>query len=212
MQLEKPNSKRITTCFMLFVITTLLSPFAWASSSLPHEAMPLVNDNWIARNQDGRGLDPGRATYQLGNLALYHTFCTPEGLGGLDQTTCDAYLQHTLNWANRHNWQLHSARKEADNQAVGQVYIELYELCQEPSLSDSLRQRCDQTSDTFKLDAISQSIDQTIIICIENTNDRRCPGTQTEKYDWSWIDAIFMSGPVFSKFGADASLPHTLGS
>ena len=200
----------------LIVSMVVLGPcglVAWESESPPPaETMQLVNDYWQSRHAKGGGRHPGAAVYQMGNLALYRAFCASAGTNALALEGCDRYLQHTLSWANKPNaWRLNTARKEADNQAAGQVYLELYDLCQQPTLSDALRQSCDQEPDPIKLEAISQSIDRTIIICIVNPDDRRCRGARTEEYGWSWIDAIFMSGPVFSKFGADASLPHTLG-
>lgn len=183
------------------------------------ETLTLVNDYWIKTNSNGGGRGPARAVYQMGNLALYSTFCSAQADNRLPVETCDAYIKHALTWASRNvseksiiPWELADEKKEADNQAAGQVFIELYEICQQEPLSEDLDQLCKATSGEKKLASITRSIDLTIKKCLIDQNDPQCQreGRGNKQYNWSWIDAIFMASPVLSKFGSDPSLPHNL--
>ena len=85
------------------------------------------------------------------------------------------YLQYSTLWANNSGWGLNggSLTRNADNQTCGQTYIDLY-------LLDSEKQE-------NKIAAIKTSINNMV--------------NSTKKDDWWWIDAMFMSMPVFTRFG-----------
>ncbi len=87
----------------------------------------------------------------------------------------DAYNDYNNLWANNNGWALNggSATRNADNQTCGQVYIDLYNM-------DAVKQ-------PNKIDAIKTSIDNMV------------SGTKTD--DWWWVDAIYMSMPVFARLG-----------
>lgn len=82
------------------------------------------------------------------------------------------YLNYALTWANNNNWQLYTgSTKTADNQAAGQTYIDLYNIQPDPN----------------KVQAIKSSVDTLVNSSLVD--------------NWSWIDAIFMAAPVFSRLG-----------
>lgn len=88
----------------------------------------------------------------------------------------DSYLQYATLWANNYNWGLNGGTytRNADNQTCGQAYIDMYNL-------DSAKQ-------PSKIAAIKTSIDNMVY--------------NSSSADWTWIDAIFMSMPVFARLGA----------
>jgi unsaturated rhamnogalacturonyl hydrolase len=84
------------------------------------------------------------------------------------------FIDYATRWAEVHHWDLRdgeTSTRNADNQCAGQIYIELYQLDPKP----------------VKIEKITASID-----AMMNTN---------EIADWSWIDAIQMAMPVFTKLG-----------
>ena len=88
------------------------------------------------------------------------------------------YLDYALAWGNFHDWGLRGAMegwrtRNADNQCAGQTYLFLYEL--------------DPQKPERYIAHIKRSVDSMMV---------------TDKIDdWSWIDAIQMSMPVFVKLG-----------
>ena len=85
-----------------------------------------------------------------------------------------ATLNHAVNWGTFHKWGMRSgnATTNADDQCVGQDYIDLYRL--DPTKSERIAN---------------------IKICI----DAEASGSGNNY--WTWIDAIQMSMPVFAKMG-----------
>ncbi|WP_114790841.1 glycoside hydrolase family 88 protein [Niabella yanshanensis] len=83
------------------------------------------------------------------------------------------YYDYAVDWGEKHKWGLNggTATKNADNHCCGQTYIDLY-------LIDKKEER---------IKDIKTSIDNVIA---SGKND-----------DWSWIDAIQMGMPVFTKLG-----------
>jgi unsaturated rhamnogalacturonyl hydrolase len=99
-----------------------------------------------------------------------------EGLMALYRLKTDpAYLNYAVSWGEFHKWGLRNGIKtrNGDDQCCGQTYIDLYLM------------------DQSKTDRIKD-----IKACIDNM-------IATDKIDdWSWIDAIHMSMPVFARLGS----------
>lgn len=85
----------------------------------------------------------------------------------------DKYKNYMLLWAKNNNWSLNggSLTRNADNQTCGQVYFDLFEL--------------DGKKDTSRIAAISQSIRNMV--------------NSSKADDWWWIDALYMSMPVYMR-------------
>lgn len=83
------------------------------------------------------------------------------------------YLDYANLWGSSHSWDVRGGYTtiDADNQACGQTYIDLFNL----------------NKDSSKIKEIKKSIDYTI-------------STKKYSY-WTWIDAIQMAMPVFAKLG-----------
>ena len=87
----------------------------------------------------------------------------------------DSDLTYMMDWGNFHHWNLRDAHlntRNADNQACGQVYIDLFLLGK---------------GDSSLIKPIKQNIDLMLL---------------TDKADdWSWVDCLQMSMPVFARLG-----------
>ena len=98
-----------------------------------------------------------------------------EGLMALYSLKPDAeYLSYAVRWDEFHKWGLRNGitTRNGDDQCCGQTYIDLYLM--DPSKTERIRD---------------------IKACIDNM-------MATDKIDdWSWIDAIHMSMPVFARLG-----------
>jgi len=102
-----------------------------------------------------------RAVYYEGLMNLYKI--VPE----------KSYYDYAVQWGQKHNWGLRNGivTKNADDQACGQTYIDLYLIDKQPE----------------RIKDIKASID--LVIKSGKVND------------WTWIDAIQMGMPVFAKLG-----------
>jgi unsaturated rhamnogalacturonyl hydrolase len=98
-----------------------------------------------------------------------------EGLMALYRLNPDPdYLDYAVRWGEFHKWGLRNGitTRNGDDQCCGQTYIDLYLM--DPSKTERIRD---------------------IKACIDNM-------MATDKIDdWSWIDAIHMSMPVFARLG-----------
>lgn len=102
-----------------------------------------------------------RAVYYEGLMALY----------AIDKDK--RYYEYAVDWGDKHHWGLRNGitTRNADDQACGQTYLDLYEI-------DAKLER---------MRDIKANID--FIIASEKDDD------------WTWIDAIQMAMPVFAKLG-----------
>ena len=103
-----------------------------------------------------------RAVYYEGLMALYGIDPQPE------------YYKYATDWGEAHGWNLRDGdtyTRNADNQAAGQTYIQLYEIDRQPERIEYIKASIDSMMATDKVD------------------------------DWDWIDAIQMGMPVFAQLG-----------
>lgn len=123
------------------------------------KAMKLVADWQLGRM-------PAEAQYDWTWAALYAGF-----MGVPDSIAGDKYKQAMLDVADRLNWQPGPRVEHADDQAVGQMFMEQYFLHKDPKMMDPMRARLDQE--------------------IATPDDPAKPL-------WWWCDALFMAPPVFA--------------
>jgi rhamnogalacturonyl hydrolase YesR len=102
-----------------------------------------------------------RAVYYEGLMALHSIYPRQE------------YYDYAYGWGAFHKWGFRDGNvtRNADNQCAGQIYIDLYNFCQEPELIKNVR------------------INMNMLL---NT---------PQNGDWTWIDAIQMAMPVLAKMG-----------
>ena len=102
-----------------------------------------------------------RAVYYEGLMALY----------AIDQRT--SFYDYAVQWGEKHQWNVRNGItvRNADDQACGQTYIDLYLLDKKEERIKNIKACMDNMMKTDKVD------------------------------DWNWIDAIQMAMPVFAKLG-----------
>lgn len=132
----------------------------WQLNNLLYESgggygnMGLVrNDSWA------------RAVCYLGVIATYKT------------TGDSKYLDEAIGFAEKNKWQLGPEARHADDQTVGQVYLELYDLDE-------------GEKDESKIAALKKNLD----IMYKDPQLGSTHGWSKDK-NWSWSDALFMAPP-----------------
>jgi len=131
------------------VLSILKAACDWqlAHLSTAHLSNDHGNNAWI------------RAPFFLGDLALYR------------RTGDDRYLTPILDIAKQNQWQPGKRPRHADDQAVGQVYLELYFLNHDPAEIAPIKDRWDA-------------------IMAQPMKGRD---------DWWWCDALFMAPPALAR-------------
>lgn len=104
-----------------------------------------------------------RAVYYEGLMALYKVDPKKE------------YYNYALDWSQKHNWDMMRGTftRNADNQACGQTYLDLYEI--------------DGRKNPERIKYVKMSMDSMI--------------ASRKSDDWWWIDALQMGMPIYSKLG-----------
>ncbi|HEV3359450.1 MAG TPA: glycoside hydrolase family 88 protein [Pseudonocardiaceae bacterium] len=168
------RNRRTTTSALiaLAVLTATASPLpAAAAPACPTGvagAMTKVNDYWLAHNTHPTGLDWTTGAYFTGDMAAARALNSQQ------------YQSYAATWANGVHYALKGGQSDtnANDQAVGQTYIELYQ--QNPSQSGDITQ-------------INQSVTSMV--------------NSSKVDDWYWIDALFMAMPDFAKLGVLTNTP-----
>lgn len=162
--------------FLLFVLLIALTQISIAQV-LPEPSailskMVLANKYFMDKWPDP-GADIVTDKTRPSNLWTRATYY--EGLMGLYYVSRDtAYYKYAFDWAKSHDWKPTYGTlttRDGDHQCCGQTYIELYLL--NPS--------------SEKIAPITANIDNMV--------------NSTKSDDWSWVDAMQMSMPVFAKLG-----------
>lgn len=104
-----------------------------------------------------------RAVYYEGLMALYKIDPKKE------------YYDYAIDWSQKHNWDMMRGTytRNADNQACGQTYLDLYEI--------------DGKKNPERIKFVKASMDSMI--------------ASKKSDDWWWIDALQMGMPIFTKLG-----------
>lgn len=104
-----------------------------------------------------------RAVYYEGLMALYKVDPKKE------------YYNYALDWSQKHNWDMMRGTftRNADNQACGQTYLDLYEI--------------DRRKNPERIKYVKMSMDSMI--------------ASGKSDDWWWIDALQMGMPIYTKLG-----------
>lgn len=97
-----------------------------------------------------------------------------EGLMAFYQLDHDQkYYDYAVDWGQKHQWNLRNGftTRNADDQACGQTYIDLYQIAREPERIKNIKLSIDSMMRTDKIN------------------------------DWTWVDALQMAMPVYAKLG-----------
>lgn len=137
------------------VLTVLRSTNAYFMQKWPDTGKPIYTNRWRPSN--------------IWTRAVYY-----EGLMALYQIDPDKrYYDYAVDWGTQHKWSMRNGveTRNADDQACGQIYLDLYEMDPQPERMAAIKQNIDYIIRSGKVD------------------------------DWTWIDAIQMAMPVFAKLG-----------
>ncbi|RZL46492.1 MAG: glycoside hydrolase family 88 protein, partial [Pedobacter sp.] len=134
-------------------------------------AMKLTNAYFMNKWPDaGKSITTNKVRpSNLWTRAVYY-----EGLMALYQLNPDKeYYDYAVQWGEKHKWGLRNGVKtrDADDQAAGQTYIDLYKIDPKPERIKDIKASVDQVIKSGKFN------------------------------DWTWIDALQMGMPVFAKLG-----------
>ncbi|GHE48189.1 glycosyl hydrolase family 88 [Sphingobacterium griseoflavum] len=137
------------------VLEVLRSTNTYFMEKWPDTGKPIYTTRWRPSNIWTR------AVYYEGLMALY----------AIDPDR--RYYDYAVDWGTKHQWGLRNGveTRNADDQACGQVYLELYELDKQEERILAIKKNIDFVMHSGKVD------------------------------DWTWIDAIQMAMPVFAKLG-----------
>lgn len=102
-----------------------------------------------------------RGVYYEGLMALYSIYPRED------------YFDYAYTWGNFHQWKLcyGTTSRHADGQCAGQAYIDIYNICKEHHILQTIKTNIDMVVNTPQVD------------------------------DWTWIDAIQMAMPIYAKLG-----------
>jgi rhamnogalacturonyl hydrolase YesR len=142
------------------------------------KAMKLVADWQLSRM-------PAEAQVDWTWAALYAGFMgVPEKVAG------DKYRQAMLGIADQLKWQPGPRVMHADDQAVGQMYMELYFLHKDPKRMEAMRARLDA-----EMAAPETQYASTLPAHWDSAHHPNMPL-------WWWCDALFMAPPVYADMAA----------
>ncbi|MFC1761290.1 glycoside hydrolase family 105 protein [Planctomycetota bacterium] len=139
------------------------------------------------------------AQWQLANPFGYHRLewhCAPfyMGLSDLSEVTGDPqHIDAAKAIGEKYDWKLGRRHYHADDHAVGQVYLKLYQRDQDAKMVSPLNQRFDwilsnPAEQTYWADYTRPELEQ-----------RKWPGWRDFKQErWSWCDALYMAPPVWA--------------
>ncbi|MGO3805176.1 MAG: glycoside hydrolase family 88/105 protein [Sphingobacterium sp.] len=97
-----------------------------------------------------------------------------EGLLALNQVDPQRrYYDYAVDWGEKHQWGMRNGiqTRNADDQACGQTYLDLYQIDQQEERIAAIKENIDFIISSGKID------------------------------DWTWVDAIQMAMPVYAKMG-----------
>jgi unsaturated rhamnogalacturonyl hydrolase len=137
------------------VLAVLRTTNNYFMNKWPDTGKPIYTNRWRPSNIWTRGV------YYEGLMALYK----------IDKDK--RYYDYAVDWGENHKWGLRNGTttRNADDQACGQTYLDLYEIDPKPERIKDIKANIDYVIKSGKYD------------------------------DWTWIDAIQMAMPVFAKLG-----------
>lgn len=164
-KLNKSMIRKLT--LILILGTTVLS----VAQTLPSKSDILedllkVNEYYMNTNPETEVVSSGAAnwlegSYFNGHMALFNLHPTTEN------------LSYALQWAKNNTWSIGNRPHEADNQCVGQVYMDLYYSY--------------GSKDNYMLSKVGNSVSNLV--------------NRSAVDEWDWIDALYMAMPVLTRYG-----------
>jgi unsaturated rhamnogalacturonyl hydrolase len=129
------------------------------------------------------------ADWQLANPSRHHLADWTSGalFSGMaawaQMADSDTYDKALLEVGQKNNWQPYKRIYHADDHTIGQMYIEMYRVHQDPKMLQGIKDRFDYI--------LANPSDVTLET-----------GKQKNKDRWWWCDALFMAPPVLAKLSS----------
>ena len=136
----------------------------WNASDSTQAVMKSVAQYQLAHLDSDDGSPRGwqQCTFFTGMMAAY------------EATNAPAYLQAVLRWGSSNRWNLGPRKRHADDQCVGQVYLDLYRRFGDKKFLQATR----------------------------STFDHVLANPRSGREEWHWCDALFMAPPALARLAA----------
>ncbi len=126
-----------------------------------------VSNYYMIQNPETETVNSGASkwlegSYFNGHMALYDLYPSKE------------VMRYAMQWGKNNDWNIGDTRGEADNQCVGQVYMDLY------------------YANGAKEDAILAKVGNSVEAMVNRASAIS---------DWDWIDALYMAMPTLVRYG-----------
>lgn len=126
-----------------------------------------VNNYYMSKNPETEQINSGASkwlegSYFTGHTALYKLHPTAEN------------MRYAMQWGENNDWNIGDTRGEADNQCVGQIYMDLY--------------YANGAQNDAMLAKVGKSVSDMV---------NRASATD----DWDWVDALYMAMPTLTRYG-----------
>ena len=165
---------------MLWAVLTVVATGAWAASPARAQGRGRDRQGDIYERRNIRATMARVFEWQIANPVginernenLWARAALYAGVMEAHRATGDPrYLEQATRWAAGRDWKLGERPRHADDQALGQTYLEIYFLKKDPAMIAHTRETLDAMIASPK------------------------PG----RVDWWWCDALFMSPPVLAR-------------
>lgn len=150
------------------IITLNLTVISNSDKEVILQQMQKVNTYYMTNNPETAQVNSGEpnwleGSYYTGHVALFKLHPTAEN------------MSYAMQWGENVNWEIGNRPHEADNQCVGQVYMDLY--------------YANGAKDDDMLAKVGKSVSDMV--------NRGSSSTA----DWDWVDALYMAMPTLTRYG-----------
>lgn len=158
--------KRTLHTFVLLAIASIAFAQQLPTKAEILEDLLKVNQYYMNEFPETESISTGGAnwlegSYFNGHMAVFELHPTSEA------------INYAFQWGKHNDWNIGNKPKEADNQCVGQAYMDIYYAY--------------GANDDYMLAKVGTSV--------KNLVNRSAVG------DWHWIDALYMAMPVLTRYG-----------
>ena len=158
--------KRLSLFALLFISLHTFSQSKENVLKIMHQSADYFQSLWPDTGMDIPGPDRVRPS-NIWTRAVYY-----EGLMELYKIDpLEKDLKYMLDWAENHRWNMRNGvgTRNGDDQACGQIYLDLYKMYQEPKMMANIKENIDRMVASDKID------------------------------DWTWVDLFQMAMPVYAR-------------
>lgn len=149
------------------ILTLNLTVIPSSNKAVILQQMQKVNNYYMTNNPETALINSGEpnwleGSYYTGHVALFKLHPTAEN------------MRYAMQWGENIDWEIGNKPHEADNQCVGQVYMDLY--------------YANGATDDAMLAKVGTSVSNMV---------NRASATD----EWDWVDALYMAMPTLTRYG-----------